>query len=151
MREFSRSLPMSLLRAREAVMRQFRPSLRNHGLTEQQWRILRALTAVEAIEVTELARMAFLLGPSLSRILRDLEARQLVERKTAVVDQRRAVVSISAKGLKLIEAVAPTSEAIYAEITRRFGARRLSELQEMLVVLEQSLADMAGADSDEGE
>ncbi len=43
MREFSRSLPMSLLRAREAVMRQFRPSLRNHGLTEQQWRILRAL------------------------------------------------------------------------------------------------------------
>jgi homoprotocatechuate degradation regulator HpaR len=151
MREFSRSLPMSLLRAREAVMRQFRPSLRNHGLTEQQWRILRALTAVEAIEVTELARMAFLLGPSLSRILRDLEARQLVERKTAVVDQRRAVVSISAKGLKLIEAVAPTSEAIYAEITRRFGARRLSELQEMLVVLEQSLADMAGADSDNGE
>ena len=43
MREFSRSLPMSLLRAREAVMRQFRPSLREHGLTEQQWRILRAL------------------------------------------------------------------------------------------------------------
>jgi homoprotocatechuate degradation regulator HpaR len=151
MREFSRSLPMSLLRAREAVMRQFRPSLRNHGLTEQQWRILRALTAVEAIEVTELARTAFLLGPSLSRILRDLEARQLVERKTAAADQRRAVVSISARGLKLIEAVAPTSEAIYAEITRRFGARRLSELQEILTVLEHSLADMEGADGDDGE
>src|ERR1700754_4672169 len=147
MREFSRSLPMSLLRAREAVMRQFRPSLRNHGLTEQQWRILRALTAVEAIEVTELARVAFLLGPSLSRILRDLEARQLVERKTAEADQRRAVVSISAKGLKLIEAVAPTSEAIYAEITRRFGARRLSELQEMLAVLESSLANLGTRDS----
>src|SRR3982074_2709987 len=73
MREFSRSLPMSLLRAREAVMRQFRPSLRNHGLTEQQWRILRALTAVDAIEVTELARVAFLLGPSLPRILPALE------------------------------------------------------------------------------
>ena len=62
MREFSRSLPMSLLRAREAVMRQFRPSLRNYGLTEQQWRILRALTAVETIEVTELARVAFQIG-----------------------------------------------------------------------------------------
>jgi homoprotocatechuate degradation regulator HpaR len=100
MRDFSRSLPMSLLRAREAVMRQFRPSLRNHGLTEQQWRILRALTAVDTIEVTELARVAFLLGPSLSRILRDLEARQLIERKTAEADQRRAVVSISAMRLK---------------------------------------------------
>jgi len=49
MREFSRSLPMSLLRAREAVMRQFRPSLRRHDLTEQQWRILRALAAIDAI------------------------------------------------------------------------------------------------------
>jgi homoprotocatechuate degradation regulator HpaR len=142
MREFSRSLPMSLLRAREAVMRQFRPSLRNHGLTEQQWRILRALTAVDAIEVTELARMAFLLGPSLSRILRDLEARHLIERKVAKADLRRAVVSISAKGLKLIEAVAPSSEAIYAEMTKRYGARKLAELQDMLHTLEHSLADL---------
>src|SRR5579864_9637010 len=110
MRDFSKSLPMALLRAREAVMKQFRPSLRRHGLTEQQWRILRALTAVDAIEVTELARVAFLLGPSLSRILRDLEARHLIERKVAKADLRRGVLSISAKGLKLIEAVAPTSE-----------------------------------------
>jgi len=154
MREFSRSLPMSLLRAREAVMRQFRPSLRSHGLTEQQWRILRALTAVDTIEVTELARVAFLLGPSLSRILRDLEARDLIERRTAEADLRRGVVSISAKGLKLIEAVAPNSEAIYAEITQRYGARKLGELQDMLGELEHSLAAMevageGGAEADE--
>jgi len=142
MREFSRSLPMSLLRAREAVMRQFRPSLRDHGLTEQQWRILRALTAVESIEVTELARVAFLLGPSLSRILRDLEARHLIERRTAKADLRRAVVSISAKGLNLIEVVAPSSEAIYAAMTKRYGARKLAELQDMLHALERSLADL---------
>src|SRR5438045_7027060 len=88
MREFSRSLPMSLLRAREAVMRQFRPSLRDYGLTEQQWRILRALTSVDTIEVTELAQVAFLLGPSLSRILRDLEARDLIERRVVKAEQR---------------------------------------------------------------
>lgn len=153
MREFSRSLPMSLLRAREAVMQHFRPSLRHHGLTEQQWRILRALTAVKAIEVTELARVAFLLGPSLSRILRDLEARQLIERRTTKEDLRRATVSISEKGLKLIEAVAPTSEAIYAAITRRYGARKLAELQAMLGALESSLSglELAGGDSEADE
>src|SRR5947209_1470801 len=142
MRDFSRSLPMSLLRAREAVMRQFRPSLREHGLTEQQWRILRALAAIEAAEVTELARTAFLLGPCLSRILRDLEARNLIERKTAKADQRRSMVSISKEGVKLMASVAPSSETIYAEITRRFGARKLAELQEMLGHLEQSLAEL---------
>jgi homoprotocatechuate degradation regulator HpaR len=142
MRDFSRSLPMSLLRAREAVMRQFRPSLRDHGLTEQQWRILRALASVDRIEVTELARVAFLLGPSLSRILRDLEARHLIERRTAKADLRRGVVSISPKGVRLIEAVAPTSEAIYAAITARYGARKLAELQDMLRALEDDLTGL---------
>jgi len=146
MREFSRSLPMSLLRAREAVMRQFRPSLRQHSLTEQQWRILRALASIDTIEVTELARTAFLLGPSLSRILRDLEARRLIERKAAREDLRRGMVSISEKGLKLMQRVAPTSEEIYAAINRRFGAGRLAELQDMLGELERSLAGLPFSD-----
>ena len=133
---------MSLLRAREAVMRHFRASLRDHGLTEQQWRILRALGSVDTIEVTELARLAFLLGPSLSRILRDLEARHLIERKVAKADLRRGLVSISARGLKLMETVAPSSEAIYAAITRRYGARKLRELQDMLHALEGSLREL---------
>ena len=156
MREFSRSLPMSLLRAREAVMRHFRASLRDHGLTEQQWRILRALASVDMIEVTELARVAFLLGPSLSRILRDLEARHLIERKVAKADLRRGLVSISPKGVRLMEIVAPSSEAIYAAITRRYGARKLGELQDMLHALERSLSELsvggeAGAEAGEFE
>lgn len=148
MREFSRSLPMALLRAREAVMRHFRASLRKHGLTEQQWRILRALGGVDTIEVTELAHSAYLLGPSLSRILRDLEQRGLIERRSVKTDLRRGLVSISAKGLRLIEAVAPSSEAIYAEMTRRYGAERLAALHEMLSALEASLADMPVPASD---
>jgi homoprotocatechuate degradation regulator HpaR len=142
MRDFSRSLPMSLLRARESVMRHFRPSLRAHGLTEQQWRILRALASTDAVEVTELARVAYLLGPSLSRILRDLEARRLIARRVVMADLRRSMVSITAAGLRLLKAVAPSSEAIYADITRRFGTRGLAELQDMLHRLEASLLAM---------
>ncbi len=142
MREFSRSLPMALLRTREAVMRQFRPSLRDAGLTEQQWRILRALSAIEHIEISELARETFLLGPSLSRILRDLEARRLIRRRSPQTDLRRGLVSITPAGLMLLNTVAPISEAIYAEITRRFGAERLEALHAMLQALEGELRDM---------
>jgi homoprotocatechuate degradation regulator HpaR len=148
MRDFSRSLPMALLRARESVMRHFRPSLRSHGLTEQQWRILRALASTGDIEVTELARLAYLLGPSLSRILRDLETRRLIERRVVKADLRRSIVSITREGLRLIEAVAPSSEAIYAEMTRRYGAGRLGELQEMLHRLESSLQAMPVLDGE---
>jgi homoprotocatechuate degradation regulator HpaR len=142
MRDFSRSLPMALLRARESVMRHFRPSLRAHGLTEQQWRILRALASAGDIEVTELARLAYLLGPSLSRILRDLETRRLIRRRVVKADLRRSMVSITASGMRLIQAVAPSSEAIYAEITGRYGAGRLADLEAMLHRLEASLAVM---------
>ena len=142
MREFSRSLPMALLRAREAVMRQFRPSLRDAGLTEQQWRILRALSAIDQIEISELARETFLLGPSLSRILRDLEARRLVRRRSPQTDLRRGLVSITPAGLAVLNAVAPISEAIYAEITRRFGAENLEALHAMLQALETALGEM---------
>jgi hypothetical protein len=44
--------------------------------------------------------------------------------------------------LKLIEAVAPSSEAIYAAITRRYGVRKLAELQDMLHALEGSLSGL---------
>ena len=136
LREFSRSLPMALLRAREAVMRHFRPSLRAFDVTEQQWRVLRALSAIPEIEVTELANATFLLAPSLSQILRDLEERGLTQRRCCNRDMRLALLSITPAGLRLIEEAGVHSEQIYAEMTRRFGAARLAELMELLRELE---------------
>ncbi|WP_439573525.1 homoprotocatechuate degradation operon regulator HpaR [Phreatobacter sp.] len=142
---------MALLRAREAVMRHFRAALREHDLTEQQWRVLRALSSVGEIEIADLARSTFLLGPSLSRILRDLEARALIRRRTDASDQRRSLIAIAPGGMALMEIVAPQSEAIYADITARFGADRLAQLQDMLRDLEREMADLApGAAADEG-
>ena len=63
----------------------------------------------------------------------------------------RGVVSISQKGLKLIELVAPTSESIYAAITRRYGAQKLAELQNMLAALEHSLAALEVTDAEPSE
>jgi homoprotocatechuate degradation regulator HpaR len=140
MRGFSQSLPMALLRAREAVMRRFRPGLRDQGVTEQQWRILRALAHSGSLEVTALAEATFLLAPSLSRILPELEARELIRRRQLDSDLRRAVVSLEPKGLKLIAAHAPDSEEIYASIARSFGQERLDQLFTLLRELEETLA-----------
>jgi homoprotocatechuate degradation regulator HpaR len=139
MRPFSESLPMALLRAREAVMCLFRPGLRKHGVTEQQWRILRVLAHRGPLEVTELAEATFLLPPSLSRILPDLESRELISRRQVDTDLRRSVVSLEPKGLKLIAAQAPYSEEMYAEIAARFGAERIEHLVDLLHELETSL------------
>jgi homoprotocatechuate degradation regulator HpaR len=130
---------MALLRSREAVMCLFRPGLRSRGVTEQQWRILRALAHGGPMEVTELAEATFLLGPSLSRILPDMEKRQLVSRKQVDSDLRRSVVSLEPKGLRLISSHAPDSEKIYAQIAARFGVERVTQLFTLLQELQESL------------
>lgn len=151
LRSFSKSLPMSLLLAREAVMNRFRASLNLFNITEQQWRVLRALTAVDEIEVLELARVTYLLSPSLSRIVRDLEARDLIRRRHAPTDMRRSLISISPNGLKLIDTVAPYSEDIYGEITERFGKERMERLQGLLRELTETLNALPRRESAENE
>jgi homoprotocatechuate degradation regulator HpaR len=148
MRAFSKSLPMELLRAREAVMRRFRPELRNHGVTEQQWRILRALAHSGPQEVSALAEATCLLAPSLSRILPDMEARQLISRRQADSDLRRSVISLERKGLRLIATHAPNAERIYDEIARRFGPERLAQLFDLLRELEETLATQGNTKGD---
>jgi homoprotocatechuate degradation regulator HpaR len=132
LRDFEHSLPMELLKAREAAMAKFRPMLRDHGLTEQQWRVIRALADYDRVDASELARRSFLLAPSLTRILQHLEGEKLVKRLTDANDQRRSVLSLTAKGRKLFSEVAPDSAALYAEIEGSFGTERLALLYELL-------------------
>ena len=132
LRDFRHSLPMELLRAREAAMARFRPMLRKHGLTEQQWRVIRALAEYKRMDASELARRSFLLAPSLTRILQFLEKEKLVKRSADDNDQRRSLLMLTAKGKQAFSAVAPHSEEQYAKIASEFGAERLETLYELL-------------------
>jgi homoprotocatechuate degradation regulator HpaR len=133
---------MALLRAREAVMRHFRPGLRAHDVTEQQWRVLRALAGHESLEVTELAARTCLLAPSVSRILPELAARGLITRRQVESDLRRSLVALTPEGLRLLAAHAPQSERVYRAIEERFGAERLRQLIQLLQELEQAAAGL---------
>jgi homoprotocatechuate degradation regulator HpaR len=132
MRPFQRSLPMQLMLAREAVMQRFRPHLNAHGLTDQQWRIIRALNEVEALDIAALGRACCLHTASLSRSLPNLEADGLISRRANKQDQRRVSVSLTAKGRKLFETVAPQSEAIYAQLALEIGPQRMEQIYVLL-------------------
>lgn len=146
MRPFSASLPMALLSAREVAMRFFRPLLIEHDLTEQQWRVLRALSAQEAeqkpADAGQIAAATCLLPPSLSRILDHLEGRGYVTRNADPSDQRRALLGLSTEGRAKVAEVAPLSERRYSEIETAFGSERLanllSELNEFAAVVDVS-------------
>ena len=93
--EYSQSLAGTLLAAREAVMAPIRPLLRAVNITEQQWRVLRVLADVNALDASAIAEQALLYAPTVSRILRELVDRGLIMRAIDPNDGRRSIISIT--------------------------------------------------------
>ena len=140
-----RNLPRLLLQAREAVMTHTRPSLREHGLSDQQWRVLRVLgehaSDPGGMETGRIARDAFLLGPSLTGVLSRMERDGLISRCRCPDDARRTVVRATAAGLEKVQTLATTIEAHYSWVESRLGKtglRQLYALLDELIELEQS-------------
>jgi homoprotocatechuate degradation regulator HpaR len=131
-RHTRRSLPMALLRARESVMEDFRPMLNRHGVTEQQWRVIRVLAEAGELDATEVSVRASLLAPSLTRMIRTLEDRKLIKRKSDKSDGRRVILQIAADGKNLIQEVIPESSAIYQSLEEKFGKQKLNTLLDLL-------------------
>jgi len=135
-----RNLPRLLLQARESVMAHTRPSLREHGLSDQQWRVLRVLGEHGTVETGRVAREAYILGPSLTGVLARMERDGLIRRARDPADQRRTVVEATAKGAKLVEKLSSTIESHYQWLEKSLGKQKLSQLYELLdrlVALEQ--------------
>jgi homoprotocatechuate degradation regulator HpaR len=137
-----RNLPRLLLQAREAVMAHNRPRLREHGLSDQQWRVLRVLGEHGTVETGRVAREAYILGPSLTGVLARMERDGLIRRERDPADQRRTVVEATAKGARLVGKLSHAVEAHYQWMEKSLGKQKLSQLYGLLdelIELEQPL------------
>ncbi len=116
-----RNLPLLMLRAREHLIRRFRPLLNAHGITEQQWRIVRVLLEAGALEPREIGELCRLSSPSLAGVLARMEEIGLVSRKRLAHDQRRVRVSLTPGSRALAARMAPQIEAVYARVEQLLG------------------------------
>ena len=134
-----RNLPHLLLQSREALMRRFRPILQAHGLTEQQWRILRALLEEDDLEPRQLCERCLISSPSISGVLLRMEEAGLIVRARMSHDQRRVNVTLTPEAKKLSKRLAPEIEKKYAEIEATVGVGQLQNMYDALDVLLQRL------------
>ncbi len=126
------SLTLNLLQAREVAMSFFRPSLNQHGLTEQQWRIIRILSQQGELEINQLADLACILRPSMTGVLTRMEAAGMVRRRKAEQDQRRVLVTLDAEGEVLFESMSQDMERNYGRLQTEFGEEKLQTLLGLL-------------------
>ncbi|AKS09217.1 MULTISPECIES: homoprotocatechuate degradation operon regulator HpaR [Pseudomonas] len=126
------SLTLTLLQAREAAMSFFRPSLNEHGLTEQQWRIIRILEQHGELEIYQLAELACILKPSMTGVLVRMETAGMVHRRKAEQDQRRVLVTLADKGKASFESMSHCMEANYQRLQDQLGEEKLQTLLGLL-------------------
>ncbi|WP_037312368.1 homoprotocatechuate degradation operon regulator HpaR [Ruegeria halocynthiae] len=132
----SRSLPIALLRARETVMAPVRDMLQNIPMTEQKWRILRVLDELGEVEQSTIAHEACLLLPSLTRILRTMEADGQITRRQDNHDKRCTKVKITDEGRGILEENLLASLVISSNIEAQLGREKLDHLLNLLEELQ---------------
>jgi homoprotocatechuate degradation regulator HpaR len=139
-------LPLLLLHARESVIAHFRPLLNEHGLTEQQWRIVRALLEQGSLEPRQIVSLCRISSPSLAGVLARMDELGLVTRERLDHDQRRVHVSATARSRALAASLAPRVEAVYAAIEAALGAEFIQGAYTTLDVLISRLGGLGEAD-----
>ena len=120
-------------------MRRFRPVLNQHGVTEQQWRILRVLLDEDGLEPRQLCERCLISSPSIAGVLMRMEEAGWIQRERMEHDQRRVKVSVTAATKKLGKSIAPLIEREYLELEQQVGVKQLQQVYDALDTLLQHL------------
>lgn len=127
-RPFSRLSPLQLqavsevFRTADAMRRTFGSLLEPHGLTMQQYNVLRILRGGggAALPTMEIAARMLEQTPGITRLLDRLEAKGLVSRERCEDDRRQVLCSITPAGRKVLgeldAAVDGTDEALLGDL-----------------------------------
>ncbi|MEM7058549.1 MAG: MarR family transcriptional regulator [Pseudomonadota bacterium] len=129
---FSRSLPLLLHRTMQAVMPPFREIFADHDLTDQQWRVLRAMWELDRLSMVDLAAATVLPAPSLVGIVDRLEKRGLVSRIRSESDRRLVYLVATDQGRALYADVEPRISAIHDDLRARATNDEWAELDRIL-------------------
>jgi len=120
-------------------MARFRPVLNEQGVTEQQWRILRALLQEDGLEPRQLCERCLISSPSIAGVLARMEEAGWIDRERMDHDQRRVKVTLTAQAHALGERMTPLVEQQYADLEALVGVQALQQVYDVLDTLLQRL------------
>jgi MarR family transcriptional regulator, organic hydroperoxide resistance regulator len=108
---------VGLMHTADLVRRQMTALVEPHGLTLQQFNVLRILRGAgdEGLPTLEVADRMVEQTPGVTRLLDRLEAKELVRRQRCAKDRRQHLCWISAKGLALLEKIDPVTGRAHEE------------------------------------
>ena len=132
MPKFLDSLPMILSRTLDGVMPVYRALFQEHAITDQQWRVMRALWEQKHLTSKQISEITLLPSPSLVGILDRLEKKGFVGRLRSVEDRRLVYIIPTQSGRKLQELMLPKIEQIHDKFMHQVTPDEWGELNRIL-------------------
>lgn len=114
--------------------------LRRHGLSNQAWRVLAALSSGEARTIGEIADLTACDRSNLGRLLGAMEDEGLLQRTANRDDARAVLAKLTARGHERLAAARPDVLTIYDALLEGFSA---SERKVLLSLLRRLKANIA--------
>ena len=134
LQKLARDVYLTLFRTHEALLFEFKTLLKEEGLSEPQYNVLRILRGNgKPIQVYQVADRMLTREPDITRLFDRLVREKLVERTRSEGDDRRVVwVSLTRKGKALVKKLDGPVMALHQEQLGRLGVRKLRLLRELL-------------------
>ncbi len=132
----------------ESVIDSVRDEIKAAELTEPQWRVLHELAVKSPMIASELAANTFVRASSLSRILRDLEARDLISRAQQFEDLRKTQVSLTEFGRAEIAAIEAKYNEVLRSLTSKVGPETIEGCVKACLAIVSHLAQGQGQDGE---
>lgn len=113
-----------------------------HVITPEQWAVLIVLWEEDGIAQKKLAGRAFKDEPTTARIIKKLEAKEIVSRKKDTQDQRIQLVYLSSLGRGLFPKIIPSAMTVMEQAQQGLSEEEREELRRMLKVIILNLQKM---------
>ncbi len=131
-----------LAQADRQINRQLDDEFRDEGIPVEQWRILKLLAENNGRPTGDLAQVALLNHPTLTKTLDRMVAQNLVYRRADPNDGRKVLIFISERGRTVNERLNKLAASHQDEIVESCGNRELEELKRLLEGLIQRTAQV---------
>ena len=133
-----------LYAASRLITRNYQPYLDELGITYPQYLVLLVLWETDGLTVNEISKRLILNTNTTTPLLKRLEAVGLVKRQRSVDDERRVVITLTAKGRKMEQEAAGIPQKLSAGlIPAGMSENDLIELKKKLDVIISFLSTSA--------
>lgn len=123
---------MILREAARKVSTLYDEALAPFGINIAQFSLLRRIERLQPVSMTDLARNAQLDRSTIGRNIRVLERIELVQSGHGDVDQRETMITLSARGVEMLNKAGPIWEDCQSEMEARLGPVKITALQDIL-------------------